>query len=488
MVDADFVKPAKPAPPQVVALSPADQNMPDVYICFLTLFPLSTSSDNQAVYSKLKAGLSLTLSEFPFIGGRLARDEAAAGERFQIQIDEHHGIKMIHRELKLSYPELKRNNFPCSAFDPEQTLPVPIRSTKPDPAVMAIQANFIHGGLILSICVHHRACDALSIGVVLKAWALHTVAAEMANGDVLGAAIGGLIPISTSRAPLCDGLIGARLQDFPEYRVLDNRKATPARPPPMLKSPLGPLKLCIVYISASHLADLKSVASGSNATDGCISTNDALRAFLWRHITRARSKVASALQQPGSSSSPSSSSSSSFTSQDRLNFAVAVEARRRMVPALPADYLGNAVFYCPVTSDLSTVASPAMPLSDVAKLIRDAVSGFDTAKIRGVLGLIDSLPRASDLMIRVYDDPMRGFVITSWADMGLYGLYWGVELGKVESVRAPNAVPPVGTPVCRVFPRLPNGALEISICLEEPAIEALREDEEFIAYAEWKGM
>ncbi len=90
---------------------------------------------------------------------------------------------------------------------------------------------------------------------------------------------------------------------------------------------------------------------------GCISTNDALCAFIWRHITRAHTHVASTLQP----TSPSS--------QGPLNFALVVEARRRMLHALPTEYLGNAVFYCPVTSDLTTVASPNEVVGTLISLI-----------------------------------------------------------------------------------------------------------------------
>ena len=508
----DFVKPAKPAPRQDVALSPADQQMPDEYVCVLMLFPLPTISEIQAVYSKLKAGLSLTLAEFPFLGGYLARDEGAAGERYQIKLEGNHGVKLICRDLtapeseggfKYSYSGLKRNRFPCSAFDPEKTQPVPFIATKANPAVMAIQANFIRGGLILSICLHHKAGDALALGVVLKAWAEHTAAADMATGDDFGPAIDRLTPRSMSRAPMCDGLVGVRLQDFPEYRVVNDSKAmslaptglasaaaaaAPTTSPSRLKSPFGPLKFCIFYISASRLADLKSTASPSKPSDSWISTNDALCALLWRHITRARNHVASVLLLQQQQQSGSCSCSSSSSNNGSLEFAVAVEARRRMMPALPANYTGNAVFYCPIASDLATVASPTTPLSDVANLVRTAVTGFDTTKIRGVLGLIDSMPRASDLLKRVYDDPMRGLFVSSWADTGLYGLDWGAELGKAESVRVPNVALDGGTPFCGIFPRMPDGGLEVLISLEEPAIQALRGDEEFMAFAEWRGM
>lgn len=498
MTITETVKPTKPAPAQRIALSPVDQIMPDAYICFLMLFPLSTSSENWRVYSKLKAGLSLTLSEFPFIGGYLALDEGAAGGRLQIKVDKGHGMRFIYRdfttpdsqaEFEYSYDELKRNHFPCSAFDPEKMAPVHFAVTEPEPAVMATQANFIHGGLILSIYIHHRAADALTLGTVLKAWAKHTTVTDMANGNGPGAAIDNLTPRPMGRTPMSNGLVGAQVKDFPEFKVVDDPRAVYSAQievaaaatlvvasPSRLELPSEPLKMCMFHIPATRLAQLKVAASPSSPSEGWISTNDAVCALLWRHLSRVRARLAS-ISQP-----------EPHFLQTPLNLVVAVEARRRMVPALPKDYLGNAAFYCPVTSDLTTVTSPATPFATIAKLVRQAVTRFDSAKMRGVIGLIDSLPKPSDLQIRIYSDPMCGLIISSWADMGLYECDWGVGLGKTESVRAPNVTVGGGTSLCGIFPRRPDGGLDVLMFLEEAAIHLLSEDQDFLRFVEWWGM
>lgn len=503
MVDTETVKPAKPTPAQRIALSTLDQLASDVYFSFLMLFPLSTNSEIRNVYSILKAGLSLTLSEFPFIGGYLVPGEGATGGRCQMQVDEGHPMRFVYRDFTLSdsqadfkytYDELKQKGFPLSAFDYEKVAPIPFVVKTPKPAVMAIQANFIHGGLILSICTHHKAADAMTVGTVLKVWAKYTTMIDMASTNGPSAAFDNLTPKPMDRTPMSSGLAGVRLNDFPEYFVVDDSSAvcstqtevaavaappaTEIASPLPLESPSGSrkIKMCIVHIPATRLAHLKAAASPSSPSEGWISTNDAICAFLWRNIARVRARLAS-IPQPHSPSP-----------QAPLNLGMSVDARRRMVPTLPKDYMGNASFYCCVSSDATTVTSPSTPLAAVAKLVRDAVTRTDSAKMRGIIGLIDSVPRVSDLNIRIHLDPMRGLAVNSWADMGLYGYEWGAGLGRPESIRVPCMTFETGMPACTVLPRRPDGGLEVLVCLEEAAIQMLSEDEVFLNFVEWRGM
>ena len=84
------------------------------------------------------------------------------------------------------------------------------------------------------------------------------------------------------------------------------------------------------------------------------------------------------------------------------------------------------------------------------------------------------MAKATDLLMRIHDDPMRGLVVTNWVDTGLSELEWGGGLGKAESVRLPGVTLPVKTPVCGVFPRMPDGGLEVLMNLEVESTESLR--------------
>ncbi len=493
VTSAEFVKPVKPARPQKIILSPVDRIMTDTYVCFVLLFPLSVVVNPEEVYRRLRAGLSLTLSEIPFIGGYLSAEQSCRGdEEVNIRVDDGYGINFIRRNFDnasgdatfgSSYDELKQKHFPISALDPDKIQPVPFMVTTPTPPVMGAQASFIPGGLILSTCTHHRACDALGVSVVLKAWAKNTRLMDASTCD-LTAAIGGMNENLMDRTPMREGLKEARVEDHPEYRVLEEPKAVDPGQAATLtgeaattasKPATAPLKFCVFYFSASQLSQLKSAASPPQSSNKWISTNDAICALLWRHISLARAR---------SGHSPETSGSKAST----LNFAMALEGRRRMSPALSKDYPGNAVFYCPITSDSQTITSPSTPLHLIASLFREAVSGYDAAKMHGVIGLIDSMAKATDLLVRVYDDLMHGVITTSWADTGLYELDWGRELRRVESVRVPSVTLVGVPPICGIFPRMPDGGLEIMVSLEMEAIEELRCDEEFRRFADWRGL
>lgn len=67
------------------------------------------------VYSKLKAGLSLTLSELPFIGGYLFPEEGAAGGRFQINVDEGHGMRYVYRDFTIFDSQASLYNYSTKA-------------------------------------------------------------------------------------------------------------------------------------------------------------------------------------------------------------------------------------------------------------------------------------------------------------------------------------------------------------------------------------
>ncbi|KAI9718051.1 MAG: hypothetical protein M1812_004309 [Candelaria pacifica] len=491
----EFVKPVKAASPQKIILSPVDRIMPNTYVCWVLLFPLSDDRSPEDEYHKLRAGLSLTLSEYPFIGGYLSSENSCKGEEVSIRVDAEYGIRLVRRNFDVddgsgdamfgsSYAELKQKHFPISALDQNEIQPFPYTVKTPTPRVMGAQVNFISGGVILSTCVVHRACDALGVSVILKAWAKNTRLMDARTCDVTAAICNlSMTESLMDRTSMSGGLKGARLQDHPEYRVLEGGKGTDPGKAEIVaagatttasKPPTGPLKFCVFYLSAAQLSHLKSAAFPPQSSNTWISTNDAICALLWRHISRARARSGHTPENSASKSPP-------------LNFIMAVEARRRMSPAIPKGYAGNAVFCCPITSDLHTVTSPSTPLHEIALLFRDAVTGYDSAKMSGVIGLINSMAKPTDLMVRIADDPMHGMIATSWADTGLYELDWGSELGKPESVRVPDVPLEGATPICGIFPRLPDGGLEILVSLDLDEIEVLKCDEEFGRFTEWRG-
>ncbi len=474
-LDLDLVRPTTPCAPHIVPLSPIDQIMVRVYVTCIFCFPLPLGTDHQTLCSRLKGGLSLTLSEIPFIGGCIVPEEGDRG-RLQILVGEGYGIRFSYRDYtdgssqKLwpkSYNELKAAQFPISALDAGKLSPLDMVPTSPTPAVMAVQANFINGGLLLTTCIHHSASDGTGLATVLKVWAEHSRRENVADGLPSPIALRWK---EMDRSTLKHGQAGADIKDFPEFRVRDGTKV------PVLDrvgaSSTCPVKdHCIFYFSPSHLAQLKLAASATNPAEPWVSTNDALCALLWRHISRARGL---------------GSAESGKQNMTPVQFTCAVQARRRFSPPLPDDFLGNCVTWCPATLDVDALTSPSSPLYKVAITLRTAITRLDSARLWGVIGAIDAIPDTTNLEVTSYDNPGRSLVVSSWADMGLYGVDWGQGIGRPEYVRITAQPTTGGVGAALIFPRLLDGGLEVVIGVEVETMRRLRADQEFMRFAEWR--
>jgi hypothetical protein len=79
------------------------------------------------------------------------------------------------------YEELKAQHFPLSKLSTEHLSPVGVMPVPPNP-VFAAQANFIQGGLLLAVAVHHSASDGAGLDTIISTWAKNTAIAASTNG------------------------------------------------------------------------------------------------------------------------------------------------------------------------------------------------------------------------------------------------------------------------------------------------------------------
>ena len=70
--------------------------------------------------------------------------------------------------------------------------------------------------------------------------------------------------------------------------------------------------------------------------------------------------------------------------------------------------------------------------------------------------------------------------------MRLYELDWGRELGRPDRVRVLKQPSTGGVGGVAIFPRLPDGGLEVILGLEVGTMKRLRTDGEFLKFAEWR--
>jgi hypothetical protein len=362
-----------------------------------------------------------------------------------------------------SYAELQAEHFPLSKLDPAHLSPLGLMPNTIDAPVMAAQANFIGGGLLLAVGVHHSASDASAVGAILDIWAQNTAAAY----DSHKLRFTQFEPQHCDRSTLMTGTSGAKVEDFPAYFFQPAASKAPEKGKshqiPRAPLQLPPMVSYIFRFSPESLATLKVDAAA-------YSTNDALTAFLWRHMTLARNPVFQAEAEP-----------SGDVAEKASAVLYAVNIRSRTSPPLPHNYLGNA--FLPVKTNhlrISTLTSPSglkIGTSAIRKPLQQLAD--EPNRISLNVGLLDQLSTAE--LKYAYNGFLGPDVrATSWADLGVYNSVWG-ELGTVESFRVPGEGSDGSV---AVFPRLPDCGVEVMVGLEAGAMERLIENSDFIAKAE----
>lgn len=454
--------------PQVSAkqtLTPLDMNMPRLYgMRWILCFPLDSKASKLNVYEDLRAGLAHTITKIPWIAGKLVQQEGSSTNESKIQVvDGDLGVRLKFNDLATtnfpSYEQLNAAHFPLSKLPTAQLSPLNVMPQGTDIPVMAAQANFIDGGLLLTIGAHHSVCDAFGLCTVLETWAQMTTA--IAKDTSL------IEPDSliNDRAPLMTGTQGAHLDDFPEYVLAPTQPAavTDVNTHQMAVTPfkMPAMSAHIFRFSPTSLKSLKIAAAA-------YSTSDALNALIWRHVTFARMNASS--QEPNTVNGNGSTA-----------LLYSANIRSRLSPPLPSNYTGNASV-AGITRHMSFVEMAAPGgLVITAAAIRSSIKTLARPnRVAMTIGLIDSRPNPTD-----YKFAYNGFLgpdlsTTSWADLNVFEMEWG-SVGKAEIVRVPGEGAD-GSMV--VLPRCEDGALEVVLALESRAMEVLMGDEDFRKYAE----
>ena len=170
-----FVQPNTPLVPGPIKLSPLDQFANRLYTPLLLLFKIDAEVPHDVISSDLQIGLSSLINDVPFIAGNVVLEDEETGN-LQIDIPDDAGVMFSVRDLSdptkrpiLDFEELEKAAFSSSLLDPSELGPLHFAPEAVAP-VLAIQANFIRGGLILAIFIHHSTADALGLLTLLKRW------------------------------------------------------------------------------------------------------------------------------------------------------------------------------------------------------------------------------------------------------------------------------------------------------------------------------
>lgn len=445
-------------------LTPFDLLMPKVYISLLLAF--RTSEPFNKVLHRLRSGLNATTEKIPWISGRVC----SAGDSDQ-QVA-HGGIRYA---LIPSPPQIVDHG---SIDEPISSLAVhAMHSTTVPEAVWplgGLQANgnsLVFGasvfrfknneGLGLCVCMHHSAVDAAGFTEVLRVWAQETTAFGSTRSQYTGNRLSRVSEALASQISEASSKDNSELFGLlPEYSPI----------PPTMPSSFPSFASQMFTIPTERLGLYKGCFL--HHLDTLPSTNAVLCALLWSLITQIRA------QHKENTTTPTSS-----------RLIMAVNGRRRIGPNFsPPDnpYLGNLILYASAERSVEALQRAADSPRGQAELCNTITQSYGPAKInRQHIANVFELGRQARDCSTIFPGwdlfNHKDLTITSWADLDLYQMSWGSELGHPEFVRFPYSA---ADGVCIVLPRRRvesacdhENVIELVIMLKTEHMEALKSDD-----------
>ena len=432
-------------------------------------FPVPHSAIELRLSSTLTCGLERLTASFPWVAGQVVgKDSISSGIGvFKIKISETIP-RLVIKDLRSNpsaptMESLKQANFPMSMlnealFAPRDTFPAAEHAEEPSP-VFLLQANLIIGGLVLTFLGQHQTMDITGQGQIMHLLSKACHNEPFANDELSSGNLErqNLIPLIDDYKP------GAELATHLVKRVPYCNDTTNG-----IWSPMGSSSRCTwvsFVVASASLAALKSMALkkiSSNAT--YISTDDALSAFVWQSVIRARFDR--------------------LLPTTKATFARAVDVRGYV--GIPPSYPGIVQNMTYTTYQLQELVT--LSLGEIASALRVALNpettnlSFHTCALITYLQSQDDKSKVSPLALL---DLTKDVALSSWAKVDCYSLDFNLGLGLPEAVRRPQFKTLEG--FVYFMPRKHDGEIAVAICLHEEDMERLKVDENFIKFARYDG-
>lgn len=460
-----------------------DEIMPSIPLALIFCFPCP-SLKKEETYSLLQKALSKLVLENPFLSGEIVRqrsDQPIDGKRpggMTLKISEPpedikvslNDMTLPGHEWKLSYDELRISGMPMSKLHREMLAPRANGQGSKKDRFFEAQVNFIPGGCLLCASSNHAYVDASGFALIMSMWARQCQAMQTT-------------PVLKSLGPTDDALPSAltrhiprieyeRLKKRPElWQVigLDWRTLGESEEITVPYSGNSAVKTSIFSFTATHIAKIAQNAKPEESIFEdeepiWISPNDALIAFLWRCIMKAR--VPSWRDLPHKKDSMVS---------------VAINGRGALFPPIPHTYFGNVVFCCLSWLPIDYLIAPETSLGDIALALRKSIeANTDPQLLSDAVDLASCIPDVRKLGNAFRSWFSEDLVTTTVIGLPFYELDFGDILHKPEFVRLPKAE---FNGICSVQPRQTDGTVDVFISLDEEETKRLREDGEFMRYA-----
>lgn len=409
--------------------------------------------------AKLQNAFDQVASSFPWLAGQVVNEgrDLANGNTGVLKIiprrEKPRIIVKDHRQTS-AVPDLRtlrEQGFPAAMLDEAILAPRSgfVMDQSKEKPVLLIQANILSGGIILVFSGCHAAMDMPGQSQIMR-WfskACHEEALTAAELEVGNMSRRNVIPLLDGTYPQGDEL----------------KHQVPPTPTAGLQLPRVPCEWATFTVSRQAVAEIKAIAMASRTTP-YISTDDALSAFVWQSVARARRPrlepvtVSTAIR--------------------------AVDARKAL--GIPQAYPGlvqNNTFH-----KLSLHELENLPPGAVASSFRNALTSSSPDLAFYTRALATALSCSNDkssLRVSAQVDLSSDLILSSFLSTEAQYLDFALDMGLPEAVRLTKSF--TFESMTYLYPNTPNGEITLVICLRHEDLAALRTDAAFGAYAQYAG-
>lgn len=420
-----------------------------IYTQLSYIFSYSSPQDPEALIQTLRQGIERLARYFPWTAGQVVNTTAQPDHTGTFRIvpfGKTAPLTISHRQDIPSLEEMKAAGWPMkmldeSLFAPRMTIPTPEEQKKPWP-VVATQATFIKGGLILTFAAQHNVMDMMGQAAFMR------LLSKACNGETPSEQ-----ELEIGNRPRTN--LFPLLEQDTAHQVHHQIGKKDGRPPETHRS-----SWAYFFFSDQGVSSIKSAAN-ETLSSGFVSADDALSAFVWRAITRARLP-----RLPAES--------------DKTQLGRAVDVRRSLGVSL--NYPGimqNMTYNNATVQDLLS-----LPLGTIASQLR---ANLDTAKLRReTLALATFINDRKDPAVSFTAglDLSKDVAISSWAKVDCYEDDYGLGLGPPVNVLRPRFVPVEG--LVYFMPKQQNG-MAVGLCLQDEDMARIKDDRELLKWASFRG-